>query len=421
MDTTSTSPASNNAVLVSGDRVTVSQLVLDDPAVAAYLASIPEPQRPDELIRAIGIGVHGLSTTTMRATIDEMQQQVQRIIATAAAAAERQVGSALAEGQAHLAAKLDPELRSSLIARAIAELSDLHESTLQRFDPERTDSHTARLLGAMSDLLGPQGQLAQRLAEVFDPASSDTGIGQLAESFERRFQELRDLMVGEQGRREEAERGTAKGIEFEDELDELLRDEARSMSGCIVERIGHAGGSLGTQTKVGDFLVTLPDGTRVVVEAKNACRVALTGNTGILTELDSAMDNRSAEWAVCISRRDAFPGEVGTFAVYGNRVLVVDPGDGVLTRVALRWVAAASRAARTDYDHVDRGAALESLSRIRDLAQHFSRSKKVLAGAQSSLETVRDELDGLRTQLLDLVDSAVRSLHAHESESRQVA
>ena len=33
----------------------------------------------------------------------------------------------------------------------------------------------------------------------------------------------------------------------------------------------------------------------------------------------------------------------------------------------------------------------------------------------------RDELDGLRTQLLDLVDDAVRSLHASEPEARQVA
>ncbi len=401
--------------------MTLSQLTFSDPLVAGYLTSIPKEQWSNELIRAIGIGIHGLSATTMRATIDEMQEQVRRIIATATATAESQLGSALEDGQAHLTAKLDPEVRSSLTARAIAELADLHEATLQRFDPERTDSHTARLIGAISDLLGPQGQLAQRLAEAFDPASSDTGIGQLADSFERRFQELRDLLVGEQRRREEAERGTAKGVEFEDELDTLLRDEARSLSGCIVERTGTAGGSLGAQIKVGDFLVTMSDGTRVVVEAKNTCRIGLTGSTGILAELDSAMDNRNAEWAVCVSRHDAYPGEVGTFAVYGNRVLVVDPGDGVLTRVALRWVAAAVRSSHAGHDQVDRGAALERLGRIRDLAQHFSRSKKVLAGAQSSLDTVRDELDGLRTQLLDLVDDAVRSLHTAESQTRQVA
>jgi hypothetical protein len=421
MDATNTPPTATDVVLVEDDQVTISKLVFTDPLVAEYLSSVPMEQRCAELVRAIGVGVHGLSTTTMRATIDEMQQQVQRIITTATAAAESQLGSALEDGRAHLAANLDPEVRSSLTARAIAELSELHEATLQRFDPERTDSHTARLIGAISDLLGPQGQLAQRLADALDPTSSGNGIGQLADSFERRFQELRDLLIGDQHRREEAQRGTAKGVEFEDGLDELLRTEARSLHGCIVERTGNVGGSLGTHAKVGDFLLTLPDGTRVVVEAKNTARIGLTGSTGILTELDSAMDNRNAQWAICVSRLDAFPGEVGAFAVYGNRVLVVDPGDGVLTGVALRWVAAAIRAVRADDDRVDRGAALERLGRIRDLAQHFSRSKKVLAGAQSSLETVRDELDGLRTQLLDLVDDAVRSLDSSEPEARQVA
>lgn len=421
MDATTTPPAPTGTVLVNDDLVTVNDLVFADPLVANYLSTIPVGQRHAELVRAIGIGVHGLSTTTMRATIDEMQEQVQRIIAAAAATAESQLGSTLQDGQAHLAAKLDPEVRSSLTARAIAELSELHEATLQRFDPERTDSHTARLIAAISDLLGPQGQLAQRLSEAFDPTRSDTGVGQLTESFERRFQELRDLLIGEQHRSEEAKRGTAKGVEFEDELDTLLRSEARSLSGCVVERTGTAGGSLGAHAKTGDFLLTMPDGTRVVIEAKNTARIGLAGSTGILAELDTAMDNRNADWAVCVSRLDAFPGEVGAFAVYGNRVLVVDPGDGVLTSVALRWVAASVRVARADVELIDRGAALERLGRIRDLARHFSRSKKVLAGAQSSLETVRDELDGLRSQLLDLVDDAVRSLDTTGAETRQVA
>ena len=78
--------------------------------------------------------------------------------------------------------------------------------------------------------------------------------------------------------------------------------------------------------------------------------------------------------------------------------------------MALRWIAAATRAANGDQALADTGAALDGLQRIRDLAQHFSRSKKVLATAQSSLGSVRDDLDSLRSQLLDLVDDASRAL-----------
>ena len=269
---------------------------------------------------------------------------------------------------------------------------------------------TGKLVAEITALLGPGGLLAQRLENVFDTTEADQGFGRLLDVLERRFQELRDVVIGEQHRQTEAERGTAKGFDFEDEVEDLLRAQARPIGGCIVERTGHLGGALGSHCRVGDFTFTLPDGTSVAVEAKNSARIALTGSTGILDELDQAMSNRRATWALCVSRVDAFPREVGSFAVYGNRILVVEAGDVTLTGVALRWIAAATRAANGDQALADTGAALDGLQRIRDLAQHFSRSKKVLATAQSSLGSVRDDLDSLRSQLLDLVDDASRAL-----------
>jgi polyhydroxyalkanoate synthesis regulator phasin len=53
---------------------------------------------------------------------------------------------------------------------------------------------------------------------------------------------------------------------------------------------------------------------------------------------------------------------------------------------------------------------LERLGRLRDLAQHFSRSKRILGTARSNIDSVRDEIDSLRMQLLDLVDELYRSL-----------
>lgn len=416
-----TTPSPEPEILIDGANVYVISLDFTDRAVASYLESLPEEQRAPALVRAIGIGVHGLSATTMRATVEEMQHEVHRIIAGATEAAESQLDEAMESGRARLAAHLDPEVRSSLTARTVAELSALHEATLEQLDPNRTDSHTAQLVSAITDLLGPDGLLAERLASALDLDATDNGLGRLLEAFERRFQEIRDLVVGDQQRKDEAERGTAKGMDFEETLEHVLRTEARAMSGCIVERTGQSPGSLGTHAKVGDFTFALSDGIRIAIEAKNTGRIGLTGGTGILTELDNAMDNRNADWAICISSTDAYPAEVGSFGVYGNRILVVDPGDGVLTRVALRWVAAAARASRATDERVDSAAAIERLDRIRDLAQHFSRSKKALAGAQSGLESVREELDSMRRQLLDLVDDATRALHPTSSPAKRVA
>jgi hypothetical protein len=414
-------PDHETIVTIADGEAVVAGLVLTERAVVEHLRALAPEQRPAELIRAIGIGLHGLATATMRATVNEMENRVRDILVSAAAAAETHIGTAVTTGRSELTAQLDPDVRSSLTARTVAELAQVHQATLARLDPDRADSHTAKLVGAITEMLGPGGQLAQRLADVFDSAEADHGMGRLLDTMDRRFLEIRDLLVGEQQRRQEASRGTAKGIEFEDVIEDILRVEARHLAGCIVERTGNIAGALGSEAKVGDFAITLSDGTRVAVEAKNTARLALGGSTGILAELDRAMDNRKATWALCISRQDAYPHEVGSFGIYGNRLLVVDPGDGTLVRVALRWIAAAAHDSMWVDHGVNTATALDKLERIRGLAQHFSRSKKVLAGAQSGLETVREELDSLRGELLELVDDAARALHQPAQETRKVA
>jgi len=428
MDNAATSSAAQTRATQTGARITVAgtvvrvdELVINDEAVARHFDSIAPEQRSGELMRAIALGVHGLAATQLRATVDDMKSEVQRIIAAAAHTAEACVDEAIAVGRSTLTAQLDPEVRSSLTARAVSELESLHTTALARLDPDRSDSHTAKLVAAITELLGPRGLLAQRLEAAFDSAEADHGFGRLLDLVERRFLELRDLVVGDQHRQEEALRGTAKGFDFEDEVEAVLRREAKSIGGCVVERTGHLPGSLGSQSKVGDFTVTLPDRTVVVVEAKNTGRIALGGTTGILTELDAAMANRDASWALCVSGSEAFPGEVGSFGVYGNRILVVDDGDGTLPGVALRWISAAAAASTVGADRADTPAALEGLTRIRDLAQHFSRSKRVLGSAQTSLESVKEDLDGLRTQLLDLVEDVSRALRLPASSDKRVA
>lgn len=405
-------PRTTAIVSLDGAVVRVDDLVFEDAAVAAYLAALQPQQLSDHLVRAIGLGVHGLMATSMQATVDTMRDEVRRILDTAGEAAEVCLSQAVDAGSATLAAQLDPEVRSSLTSRVFAELEQVHTSALAQLDPDRTDSHSARLVAAISEMLGPGGLLATRLEEALDSSEADSGLGRIMETLERRFQEMRDLVVGAQQREEEALRGTAKGRDFEDVVEQILRLQARAIGGCVVERTSAAGGTLGSQAKVGDFVVTLDNGRSIAVEAKNAARVSLGGPTGILAELDQAMDNRNADWGICVSHNEAFPAEVGSFNVYGNRILVVDPGDGVLTGVALRWASAAARADAAGDELIDTPRILERLDRIRDLTKHFSRSKKALSTAQGGLDSVREDLEAMRSSLIELADDITRELQA---------
>ena len=302
------------------------------------------------------------------------------------------------------------------MARALGEFSTWREGLLGSLDPSGADSHTTRFLQRLHEVLGPDGSLEQRLNEALDPDADDSSLGRLAGSIDERFAELRDLILRtqgrEEGRDEEAARGTAQGLDYEDVVETLLRTEVAGMGGCVVERVSRETGALGSRSTVGDLVIEFPSGGRVVVEAKNQARVGLKGADGILEELDRAMANRDAGFAICVSSRDAFPAEVGGFGLYGDRLLVVDDGDGTMVRVALRWAqgALAARAEGREL-RVDTAYVGERLERIRTMAERFKTAQRSLTDVGKSVNTVRETLRDMRCELIDLVDDVRRELH----------
>jgi hypothetical protein len=395
--------SSPERVLVADDHVVVERLRLDDPMVVDLMAAVEPDRRTDELRSTISLGARGLAAMGGRATAHHVGEVVERLLADTSRRTEDQVGEILAEGRKALRESLDPELRTSVTSRTVDALSHLHDRTLSLLDPDHRESHTARFVAELNAALGPAGRLEEVLAGALDPDAADSAMGRVVDALERRLRELRDLIVGEASRREESARGTAKGVEFEDVVEHALRTEAGLLGGAIVERTGTVAGALGAGAVVGDFVVSLPCGTTVVVEAKHSARISLRGSDGILEELDRAMVNRGATWAVCVSHDEAYPAEVGPFGVYGNRVLITDDGDGSLIRLALRWITAAARAGSTG-SPTDIESIRHGIERLRGLATRFSRSKRSLAAVRSSIDELRNQLDELRTDLIDTVD-----------------
>ncbi|MDH5292572.1 MAG: hypothetical protein OEW91_02735, partial [Acidimicrobiia bacterium] len=263
-------------------------------------------------------------------------------------------------------------------------------------------------------LLGPDGALENRLTEALDPTADGSGIAAVSNLIERRLAEIRDLVASERGRRDEADRGTAKGFDYEDTMEEILRGHARGL-GIIVERTSRDCGALSGEAMVGDFVLTTPEGRRIVVEAKNTRSLSLTGKDGVLALLDRAKANREADIAICVSAQDAFPLEVGQFGVYGDRIAVVDDGDGAMLAVALRWATESLRRdGHESGSDVDAALIDDRLHRMRLLAQRFSTSRRALTEISGSVDKVRDGLDDIRRELLDLVDEASSGLRSGE-------
>lgn len=395
---------------VDGTTVRLS-LTVDDSTLAELVARSDDPLALVE--RILTVGARGVASMGSTLDLSAVEARLRRTAEEASAASEARIALMLTEARAEITRLLDPSAKDSFTSTTIEEFAAWRDGLFERFDPERQSSHTARTIAAVAGLLGPGGALEERLAEAMDPTRSDSGLGRLADLLDRRVAEIRELVAEERGRVAEAERGTSKGFDFEDEIEDALRTCARQM-GATVERTSMLSGDL--DRSVGDYVVEFDDRTRVVIEAKNKKSLSLTGSAGILEELDLAMANRDATVAVCVSKHaDAFPKEVGPINVYGRRVLVTDPGDGTLVWVALRWARQLANHASPVAIDFDTDAVRDGLQRLNQMAERFRSNRTHLTQIKSSVVAVHESLGDMRRDLLDLADDLAAEIFKSES------
>ena len=395
---------------VDGSTVHLS-LTVDDSTLADLVGRSDDPIA---LVRRIlSVGARGVASMGATLDLSAVEARLRRSAEEASAASEERITEMLSEARTEITRLLDPSAKDSFTSTTIEEFATWRDGLFERFDPERQSSHTARTIAAVAGLLGPGGALETRLAEAMDPTRSDSGLGRLAEHLDRRVTEIRELVAEERGRVNEVERGTAKGFEFEDEIEDALRTCSRQL-GATVERTSMRSGDL--DRSVGDYVVEFDDRTRVVIEAKNKKSLSLTGSAGILEELDLAMANRDASVAICVSKHaDAFPKEVGPINVYGRRILVADPGDGTMVWVALRWARQLADHSSPVAIEFDTEAVRDGIQRLNQMAERFRSNRTHLTQIKSSVVAVHESLGDMRRDLLDLADDLAAEIFKSES------
>jgi hypothetical protein len=373
------------AITIENGTVFIDGLETNDPAVLGLVNGVPEARSPEELVlSALSIGARGLMSMGMGLRVEDMEARVRSAIATGASEATRQIADTIAA------------------ARHALE---------QEIDPDRSGSHSSRLLEQLAELVAPDGLLLSGIKAILDP-SGDSPIARANLALRDAVADLGDRISYERGRTEEANRGTAKGVEFEDRLDLTIRELARPLS-AIVERTSRTPGQLGAASVVGDHLFIVPGSLSIVIESKNQRSIAVGGKGGILHELDRAMANRDAQAAICVSAVPAYPDEVGHLAVYGNKVLVVDDGDGTMLLAAIRLLLAGDSVS----DHegiVDLRPIHDGLTRLKTIGQKFSNQRSALTDVGKSLDRVSEGLADMREEVLTLVDDLIRHLRSDD-------
>ena len=259
---------------------------------------------------------------------------------------------------------------------------------------------------------------ASKLAQLLDPTRLGSPLHQfrveMAEGFNRIGERLAALEAAGAARAGERAKGSAKGVDFEDTVDDVLGAIARG-SGDLLERTGTGTGST-ISSKKGDFVLTLNieatagHDLRVVIE----CKDRYVSGRAMRDELRDAKSNRDAAVAVVVFTPAHAPAGIAPFDVRaGDVYCVLDPAapDCATLEAAVRLARLLALQTLRDHDvEVDAAAVAEALKGVREQLETLRSLKVALTSIGTSAKEVYAGLDRLRDGILARLTEAEAEL-----------
>lgn len=398
---------------MQGDVIVIDHLRVEDRALAAFVRSRTESDREDMADRALRIGLHALQDAGTTLDVDFVRREFESLVERNNSVNER------------AAKELDQVLRLNFgdregrlprtLEQFLGDRGQLTRLVAELFDETKRDS----AIGRLRTLLGTyfDGD-ASRLAQLLDPTRMGAPLYQFRTEMNSAFEKLNDRLTAIEAastaRLAERSKSSAKGVDFEDLLEELLAEAVRG-TGDVVDRTGVETGDV-IRSKKGDFLLTIDPGLcggaelRVVIEAKNRSK----SWRDLRDELAEAKRNRGAAIALAIFTPEHAPTGLAPFDVRSGHVFaVVDPLapvlDNLMAAIRLaRLLAVASLATQTT--EIDGARVAQALAALKSELDAVRALKMSLTEIGKTANNVSLGLDRLRDQVLSRVAEAEAQL-----------
>jgi hypothetical protein len=401
------------SVRLESNRLVVEHLVLDDHALAAFVADRPAEERALLVERALRVGLTAIQSVGVTVNVDAVRAEFQGLLhqteaanEKAATALDMMLRQNFADGEGRLPRTLE---------RFLGDKGQLRSFVDELFDEAKRDS----AIGRMKVLLGSyfDGD-ASRLAQLLDPTRLGSPLHQfrveMSEGFAKLNERLAALEAAGAARASERARSTAKGSDFEDVVDDLLGEISRG-SGDVFERTGTEKGSA-IGSKKGDFVLTInADATagaelRVVIE----CKDRYVSGRSMRDELRDAKSNRDAAVALVVFTTAHAPTGIAPFDVRaGDVYCVLDPAapDPATLEAAVRLARLMALQTLHERDvEVDAAAIAKALNGVREQLETLRSLKLTLTSIGTSARDVHSGLDRLRDGILARLTEAEAEL-----------
>ena len=197
----------------------------------------------------------------------------------------------------------------------------------------------------------------------------------------------------------EHQKGTQKGVEFEEYCEEIISEIAKHHN----DRLESTGTTTGLieGSKKGDHVYTIKDsGKKIVLEMKDYTSPQSTPK--LERYMNEAIENRGAEYGIVISKRkNGFSKDVGIFQEYGNKLFVAlttEESENVelqneLLVIALRW---ARLRLKQKSGTVDSSLIIEKIENVQRTMKKFSNVKAKCTSIKGTVDEISEDLDELR-------------------------
>jgi hypothetical protein len=234
------------------------------------------------------------------------------------------------------------------------------------------------------------------------------------------FQEVSNIIKTHSLVKQEFEKGSKKGLIFEDQIGDIL-EMFTNVSGDLIDRVGNLEGSskTGAGKKKGDHVVVVEDldgnSAKVVFEVKNISKKPSVNS--VVKLLDQSCENRQAEVGVYVASSKETSPIQSTFAriAPGKYCVVVDKEsfDTLAIEVcyqiskieALNRIKQSTNVESLDFEKINKG--LKDLTTLTDIV---SQIRGNISRAESDLGDAHKNVNNLEGQLKDSVQTLKKEL-----------
>jgi hypothetical protein len=421
-------PLRKAQVRTIGDRLVIEDLVVEDQSAVQLVREREEAEEDAAAVvtDAIEIGARvldreqaGANAEFVRTEFDKTSREVEAAFTEKAGQVGEELKNMLEEvfgpDSGHLARALERHFSdesSTAVQHRVRELvaevmTKSREDLLKQFSSADGQNPLADFkAGTLTALKRAGEQQDANLRALLEK------MGQL----EKELQGLRDEREKLEEIAAERERGTAKGRDFEEEVAEAIDSIARARDDDS-DPVGDVKGAKG---RTGDIVVSIdackgPPRGRIVFEAKNS----RMSKPKALEELDEAMDERDADFAVLVvPTEEKVPARMHSLREYnGDKMIVTwDPESDSPLALEVAYSLARARVlmVRGEADGIDAAAIRDTAERALDAMGDVRRIKSQLTGATTSIEKAEDILETMSKLVRDHLEQISALLAAEE-------